>query len=56
MTFKDMQMLFIKVIDENVSSQDFEAAILPYGELPLPSKDFHANAIIAIATSTNHPN
>ena len=41
-TFNEMQKIFIKVTDENLSYQELEAALLPYNKLPLLCKYFHS--------------
>ena len=41
-TFNEMQKIFIKVTDENLSYQELEAALLPYNRLPLLCKYFHS--------------
>ena len=41
-TFNEMQKIFIKVIDENLSAQELETMMLPYEKLPLLCKYFRS--------------
>ena len=55
-TFNEIQKIFIKVTDENLSYQELEAALLPYNRLPLLASISILNTTISMATTTKHLN